>query len=1261
MRLVIVGYYGFRNLGDEVILSSMLRELRSATGGVECIVTSGNPALTSEQHGVRAVHWRDIPAIVDAVAGSDAVILGGGGLFHDLWGFPGETVLTPDHWGIPYFAGPAVLSSLHGKPLVLYGVGVESIADAGAREMTRAVFELSWAATVRDEVSASFLRELGVPPDRFEVTADPAWLFGVTPDASMEETLSERGEGDPFRIGVALRSWGEGAEAGWLDEVASALEKFAISLGARVSMVPFQVLSGEEGYDDRLVARAIEERFTRRDLIEIAAAPHDAAEAVESFRRCHVTLGMRYHSILLAALAGSPVVGLAYAPKVRGLMRQLHMEDRCFEVDSVGREPLGEALQRAWESRRELRRKLVDRIAVLRELARHNTNVIEAAVTGRLRPPVKTPATASLVERSLTRSVTLAASRTQEVLELVSQRDSLLEERDALQEKLTDLERAHRTLEQTHRDLEEGHARLEEEHAVLLAGHEALEEAYEELRETHEKIVTSRLYAVLSGVWKFRNGLQSLVRRLVGGGSGEEDDGPIRWKSYLFDRFKERMEEVFGGVHRRVVSRDAIGRVSVIVLVEGSCHGLRATLKSLGSQETVSFEVVVAIPGGRPELVEEARRIVAQAEVGAEVFPVPGEGRAALLWEGVARCSGDGILWVDAGELLHPTALARMVRTLEESARCQGVCAPRPARSLGRRGDGPESVDLCTFNVAPSGVEPPWVLLVRREALELIGRPGNLTGKLGLTDLVMRLNEAVTLGVIGGDPPILLPSGLVGGAPSGEATASAGAAQLAVFDDFRRNRLQSAVLWRLPDAANGGGAGLGRRLEELAVELGDVVQRGDGAGRKDEEPLSWLPAVDVRLDGVGQGMDGGDGPSGFLVSEGHSQEDPGGGWDLVVDVRLAGPPRDHTHRGTWHVAEEADLVRLIRLLAIFRYFHRFEGEVARWEEGRPPLKASVVVCTHRPIPPLEAALESLARQEMDPAGFEVIVVNNAPSDPGLREELERIETRSFRKSDVKLRTVACPVPGLAHARNAGIAAARGELLLFLDDDAVAPPDWVATAVGLFAENPEYGVIGGYIRLATPEPRPDVVQPGWERYWSQYLGGREHLYEVKDWWDYPWGASWCARRSVLLRIGGFRVGYGRTREDFAGGEEVVAASLASRLGWKIGVAPELEVEHRVIRERFTWRHVKRTVLAGTMGNYRMQRDLYIPMDGIGWTLRCLLSPGVDKTVGADTVLARLRHWSYRKRAWARLLAWQFRDVLELRRLKAGKGGCSIESV
>jgi len=1282
MKILIVGYYGFRNLGDEAILSSMLGELRNALSDPQFVVTSGEPALTAAEHGVGAIYWRDIPAIVRTVADSDLVILGGGGLFHDLWGFPGHTLLTADHWGIPFFAGPAVLAAMYGKPLALYAVGVEAISDPMARQMTRAVFEISSSASVRDEVSASFVRGLGVDESRFTVTADPVWLLGSKGGKASQAPGAQGGTERSAQVGVALRGWDIGLDPDvWMGEVAAAVEAFARATGARVLMVPFQVLAEEEGYDDRKVAREVVARFEDPRLASIAPVPLDGREGVEAFRNCDLVLGMRYHALVCAALAGKPVVGLAYAPKVHGLMSQLGMDDLCFPLSTVGRKKLGSSLQRVWDSREELETALKGRTAKLIMAGRQNSRLISDLASGEVAPPPETPAAKALLLESSVGAIVCAATRTAEVLNLVSERDGARKRREELERQLLELRVRHEGLQKEREglaqqlgeerergkdldrrlsELEVWHENRKKEHEELQEGHKALEAAYHDLKKTFDEIVSSKLYAVLSTVWRIRGAMRVRGRRSARTSAAKQDaskeDDLKSWETFAFERFKETMRRRFPGISQALRTRGAIRSVSVVVLMESPGQDLAATLKCLDEQHRADLETVVVVPGGSREPLEEARRLIADRDEKVEIVEAPGVSAPALLWEGARRCSGDVVLWVHAGDLAHPAAVDRMAGTLEESTWCDGVCAayamvggaPEEGLDEGRgTGGRRSSPDLCTFNVDPGTVEPPWAVMVRRAVLDLIGPPGDLVGTLGLADVLMRVNEAVALRVVS-EGPVLFLKQVAAGARSRHDTSSE-ATGMAVFDDYRRNLLQSQMLWSFTSAGDRATSAVIETLVAMAREERDVVdagRQGEGTG---SSPRLWLPSALVRVDPTELEADEGPRmePPGLLVTEeiGASQGDR---WDLTVTVRRDPVPNDGCPPGTWHVQTEKELFHVIRLLAMFRHSCNLESEAARWKDGGKPLKASVIVCTHRPIPPLESALESLAHQDMDPRRLEVIIVNNDPENKALRETLVEIETRQFKAGAVRLRHITCPIPGLSHARNAGIAAARGEILLFLDDDAVARPDWVSTAVSLFAENPEYGIIGGYIRLVPPEPKPSVINPGWERYWSQYLGERERLYEVEEWWNYPWGASWCARRSVLLRMGGFRVGYGRTKGDFAGGEEVIAASLAHRLGWRIGVAPELEVAHRVIAERFTWKHVKKTLMVGTLGNYRMQRDLYIPMDGMGWTARCLFSPSVDRTVGANSALARLRHWSYRKRAWARLLAWQLRDRLARRK-------------
>ncbi|MHB8088162.1 MAG: polysaccharide pyruvyl transferase family protein, partial [Anaerolineaceae bacterium] len=92
--IVIAGYFGFGNLGDELILVSMINGLCAQQNDLSIVVLSGNPKSTSKTHRVKSITWEDYAGIVQAVSTCDLVILGGGGLFHDYWGVEPGTIFT---------------------------------------------------------------------------------------------------------------------------------------------------------------------------------------------------------------------------------------------------------------------------------------------------------------------------------------------------------------------------------------------------------------------------------------------------------------------------------------------------------------------------------------------------------------------------------------------------------------------------------------------------------------------------------------------------------------------------------------------------------------------------------------------------------------------------------------------------------------------------------------------------------------------------------------------------------------------------------------------------------------------------------------------------------------------------------------------------------------------------------------------------------------------------------------------------------------
>jgi glycosyltransferase involved in cell wall biosynthesis len=312
------------------------------------------------------------------------------------------------------------------------------------------------------------------------------------------------------------------------------------------------------------------------------------------------------------------------------------------------------------------------------------------------------------------------------------------------------------------------------------------------------------------------------------------------------------------------------------------------------------------------------------------------------------------------------------------------------------------------------------------------------------------------------------------------------------------------------------------------------------------------------------------------------------GWDLCVTT---GAPTN-LPAGWASAPDEATLFSALDIWTRSKHLALFEGEMA--QPPSPMVKVSVVICSYKRLQRLEAAVLSVAQQAFPADDFELLVVNNDAGSTRIQPLLDQVRREYFKDRPARLRLVQCPVIGLSHARNAGIAEARGQVVCFLDDDAIADPQWLAQIWQAFEDHPEAGVVGGKIILKTPSPPPRWLRPGWRVYWSHFVPPYPGFTIVKTWNAFPFGANWCARRKALLEAGGFRTyGFGRQGGKIRDGEEIALASIIQQLGYEIGVEPRAEALHDVEPERFTLEFVWRKVFSGRWQWYQSQVDLYLP--------------------------------------------------------------------
>jgi FkbM family methyltransferase len=291
-----------------------------------------------------------------------------------------------------------------------------------------------------------------------------------------------------------------------------------------------------------------------------------------------------------------------------------------------------------------------------------------------------------------------------------------------------------------------------------------------------------------------------------------------------------------------------------------------------------------------------------------------------------------------------------------------------------------------------------------------------------------------------------------------------------------------------------------------------------------------------------------------------------------------------------------DVDRLISrdpLIANERYGSRNLDEVVP--------KISVILCTYNPRRDLlEWALQSIAIQTLKKSEYEAIIVDNNSSVPIDGEELNVM-------LQLPLRVIRESRQGLTFARIAGIRQARGEILVFIDDDNSLESDYLANVLTIAREEPNIGLYGG---IAVG--RLEVPVAEWKKRLLPHLGVRDYgpdpITSCEQRWGKwePIGAGMVARREVaeaFVRFVEENAGagsLGRSGSALLSGEDSLFARIANRAGYACSYQPKLRLYHFMKKERLTFRYLYK-VLEGHGRSYvRLERLLGRPIEPLSRT-------------------------------------------------------------
>jgi polysaccharide pyruvyl transferase WcaK-like protein len=294
-RVLALGAFGQGNPGDEALLAALCRALPEH--GV--LAASADPAATTAEHGIPTVHRGDLRGIGRRLQSADAVVVAGGTIFKTLHPSCGRRPLAL----LRRTAAIAAAARLARRPLALIGVGAAPLRGLGAGRLARGVIRAADLLVLRDEESAAVLADAGATAP-FRVGADLAWTV-------LEEAPPVRAPADGPVV-VALSHLAGGRDLP--DRIASGLAPLVER--ERVVLLPWQDGDGQ----DTELGEAIAARVPG---VELAAPPADLVQARDVLAGARAVLGMRFHALVAAAVAGRPFAAFAHEPKLEGLARRL--------------------------------------------------------------------------------------------------------------------------------------------------------------------------------------------------------------------------------------------------------------------------------------------------------------------------------------------------------------------------------------------------------------------------------------------------------------------------------------------------------------------------------------------------------------------------------------------------------------------------------------------------------------------------------------------------------------------------------------------------------------------------------------------------------------------------------------------------------------------------------------------------------------------------------------------------------------------------
>lgn len=372
--VVISGYYGYGNAGDDSLLTAILDTLHDAAPDLSVTVLTSHTAQMRKRFGVRCIGRYRYFAVVRELRHAKLFLSGGGSLLQDV----------TSSRSLLYYTMMIGLAKRLGCRVCIYASGIGPLqSDKSRRRAARALQGVE-RITLRDSQSLETLQKMGI--SQAHVTADPAYLLSST-EAGWTTYLRDRlGLKPQSYFLVSARPWQE-TSPDFAAQLGQSCNAIAQHLGLRPVFVVMQ------GRYDAPLCRALADQCAAFNALCVEGL--SAGELIALCADAVFVTSMRLHLLIYAADAGTPMIGLSYDPKVDAMTDVFAMPQDSrpprIPVCGFSAESMAEAVSALLQNREARAAFIAQTRAQLGDTARRDAEEIAALLGSTASPASQLP------------------------------------------------------------------------------------------------------------------------------------------------------------------------------------------------------------------------------------------------------------------------------------------------------------------------------------------------------------------------------------------------------------------------------------------------------------------------------------------------------------------------------------------------------------------------------------------------------------------------------------------------------------------------------------------------------------------------------------------------------------------------------------------------------------------------------------------------------------------------------------------------------